>query len=81
MRESDMAGAGKNGNLFMRAMLGVALAGTLTFACAHDDSAVKRAFKLPPSADLHYKIQARHKGFSISGQALTKWRVADGKYT
>ncbi|MES3021871.1 MAG: DUF3108 domain-containing protein [Pseudomonadota bacterium] len=67
--------------MIKHAMLGVALAGTLTYACAQENSAPKRAFKLPPSADLHYSIKARHKGFSISGEALTKWRAADGKYS
>jgi hypothetical protein len=75
-------GAGiKDGNLLRQATLGTALACVLSLAGAQDHAAVKRAFKTPPPADLHYTIKARHKGFAISGDAVTKWRVADGKYT
>jgi hypothetical protein len=34
-----------------------------------------------PSADLHYKVSSRQKGFSISGDGLVQWRTADGKYS
>jgi hypothetical protein len=50
-------------------------------AGAADHVAIKRAFNLPPSVDLSYQIKARQKGFSISGDAVVSWRVADGKYT
>lgn len=38
----------------------------------------KRKFKLPPSADLTYSIQARQSGLQIEGNALVRWR-SDGK--
>jgi hypothetical protein len=44
-------------------------------------AAVKRPFELPPSADLHYELQARQRGFSLKGEAIVTWRAADGKYS
>lgn len=41
---------------------------------------IKRAFSLPPSADLVYSIKARQRGLSLSGENLTSWRAGDGKY-
>jgi hypothetical protein len=38
-------------------------------------------FKLAPSADLDYAIQARQRGFTLPGEALVAWRAADGKYS
>ncbi|MDB5790158.1 MAG: hypothetical protein JWQ80_182 [Massilia sp.] len=35
----------------------------------------------PPSADLQYKIVARQKGISLTGEALVNWRAGDGKYS
>jgi hypothetical protein len=49
-------------------------------AWAAENSAVKRPFELPPSADLHYQVTARQKGFGVNGEALITWRAADGKY-
>lgn len=46
-----------------------------------DHPSVKRAFSLPPSADLSYTIKARQKGMSIGGDALVQWRAGDGKYS
>lgn len=40
-----------------------------------------RAFKLAPSADLDYAIQARQHGFMLGGEALINWRAGDGKYS
>lgn len=34
-----------------------------------------------PSADLHYKVSARQKGFTIDGDGLVQWRAAEGKYS
>jgi len=38
-------------------------------------------FKLAPSADLDYAIQARQRGFTLPGEALVTWRAGDGKYS
>lgn len=42
--------------------------------------AVKRAFELPPSADLSYDLSARQRGFSLKGDAVITWRAGGGKY-
>jgi hypothetical protein len=34
----------------------------------------------PPSADLHYAIQATQKGIGIKGNGFVQWRNTDGKY-
>ncbi|RZA29710.1 MAG: DUF3108 domain-containing protein [Lysobacteraceae bacterium] len=66
------------------ACCGLALALLMGSACAHDapaaPAAVKRPFELPPSADLHYELQARQRGFSLKGEAIVSWRAGDGKY-
>ena len=36
---------------------------------------------LPPSADLQYKITARQKGISLTGDAVVNWRAGDGQYS
>jgi len=46
-----------------------------------DHPAVKRAFDLPPSADLTYSISARQRGFTLNGDATLTWRAGDGKYS
>lgn len=43
--------------------------------------AIKRPFELPPSADLHYALQARQRGFSLKGEAIVTLRAGDGKYS
>ena len=40
-----------------------------------------RPFKLAPSADLDYTIEARQRGFTLPGEALISWRAGDGKYS
>ncbi|CDG85392.1 DUF3108 domain-containing protein [Janthinobacterium agaricidamnosum] len=45
-----------------------------------DHPSIKRPYKLPPSADLSYKIQARQRGISLNGEAVTVWQTGDGKY-
>jgi len=60
--------------------LQAAAAPNATAAAAEHPSA-RRAFSLPPSADLSYTIKARQKGMSISGDALVQWRQGDGKYS
>ncbi len=62
--------------------LGLLLAGAIGAATAQDAPAsAKRPFELPPSADLHYELQARQRGFSLKGEAIVTWRAGDGKYT
>jgi hypothetical protein len=63
--------------LIKAVIAGAALAG----ATAAGNPAVKRAFDLPPSADLSYSIKARQKGIALAGEALTSWRAGDGKYS
>lgn len=58
-----------------------AAAGLAGASGAAEHPAVKRAFDLPPSADLSYSIKARQKGLSLNGEALISWRTADGKYS
>jgi len=57
------------------------LMAVLAGAGAVEHPVIKRAFVLPPAADLTYSIKARQKGFSLSGEALISWRVSDSKYT
>ena len=60
---------------------GLLLALSLGSAAAQDaPAAIKRPFALPPSADLNYELQARHRGFSLKGEAVVTWRAGDGKY-
>jgi hypothetical protein len=65
----------------VRALGAVLLAAALAPAAAADRVAVKHEVDLPPSADLHYAIKARQKGFTISGDAVISWRKGDGKYS
>lgn len=60
---------------FKHILAGAALAGWQFAAVA----APVRA-DLPPSADLSFEVQARHKGFMLSGESQVNWRVGDGKY-
>lgn len=41
---------------------------------------IKRAYNLPPSADLAYSIKARQHGISLTGEASVAWQAGDGKY-
>ena len=50
-------------------------------AAADEHPAVKRAFDLPPSADLIYSISARQRGFNLNGDATLTWRAGEGKYS
>lgn len=63
--------------------IGAALALTFTLGGASAQSAhpaVKRAFELPPSADLAYDLAARQRGLALKGDATVNWRAGDGKY-
>lgn len=60
---------------------GLLLALTLGSAGAQEaPAAIKRKFELPPSADLHYELQARQRGFGLKGEAIVTWRAGDGNY-
>lgn len=64
--------------------IGAALALTFALGGASAQSAhpaVKRAFELPPSADLEYDLAARQKGLALKGNATVNWRASDGKYS
>ena len=61
------------------------LVATTIFLCASMSASAqhavhKRTFMLAPSADLSYAVRARQSGFSLSGDALFKWRAAPGTY-
>jgi hypothetical protein len=43
--------------------------------------AVKRAFSLPPSAELSYSIQAKQSGLDLKGEALVKWSGSKESYS
>lgn len=65
---------------FTRAAAALLCAAALAPAQAVEHPSIKRAFSLPPSADLNYAIKARQRGFALNGDNLTVWRAADGKY-
>ena len=64
-----------------RAVAGAVLMAVVTWAVAREQPPVKRPVDLPPSADLTYKIEARKKGISLSGDAVVNWREGAGKYS
>jgi len=49
-------------------------------ALAADHAAIKRPLNLPASVDLSYKIDARQRGFGLSGEAQVSWRLSGDKY-
>ncbi|MFJ9532263.1 DUF3108 domain-containing protein [Herbaspirillum sp. NPDC101396] len=42
---------------------------------------LKRKVSLPPSADLHYNIEAKQSGLQVTGESTVKWSNANGKYS
>jgi hypothetical protein len=63
---------------------GVAFTLALALGSASAQSAhpaLKRAFELPPSADLNYDLSARQRGLSLKGDATVNWRAGDGQYS
>ncbi|MBA5605921.1 DUF3108 domain-containing protein [Duganella sp. FT3S] len=52
-----------------------------TAAAASEHPSVRRAFSLPPSAQLRYTIQARQRSLPISGDAVVAWQTGEGKYS
>jgi hypothetical protein len=62
--------------------LGLSLAAGAAAAWnAVDHPVQKRAFNLPPSAELHYTIKGSNHGFPLSGTGVVTWQLDDGKYT
>lgn len=52
-------------------------------AAAADPAAhpvIKREVDLPPSAELHYRIEARQSGLQVNGEALVSWNSTGKKY-
>ncbi|MFM9435046.1 hypothetical protein ACFDR9_002108 [Janthinobacterium sp. CG_23.3] len=65
-----------------RTLAAALLAAALAPAAAADQHpSVKRAFSVPPSADLSYSIKARQRGLGLAGDSTTAWRAGDGKYS
>lgn len=68
----------------LRLLAGCLMATTLVApALATDDiphPVIKRRVNLPPSAQLHYAIEAQQNGLQIKGEALVNWNTTDGKY-
>ena len=60
---------------------GAVLMTLIASASAQEHPSIKRPVDLPPPADLTYKIEARKKGISLSGEAMVNWRVGAGKYS
>jgi hypothetical protein len=51
-------------------------------AAAQDDHpSVKRAFDLPPSAELTYAIKATNHGIALSGNGTITWQQGGGRYS
>ena len=67
--------------MIKRCAAAAVLMGVLCGAAAQEHPSVKRPVDLPPSADLTYKIEARKKGISLSGDATVNWRAGAGKYS
>jgi hypothetical protein len=72
--------------ILRRTLLGsLLLASTAAFlpASAADPAAhpaIKRKVNLPPSAELHYNIEAKQSGLQVNGEALVKWNNTGNKY-
>lgn len=56
------------------------LVGTAVAADDNPHPVIKRRINLPPSAQLHYAIEAQQNGLQIKGEALVNWNTAAGKY-
>lgn len=65
----------------IRAFAALAIAFGAGTAGADEHVSIKRPFDVPPSADLSYKLDARKKGISLSGDALVSWRASDTKFS
>ncbi len=67
--------------LIKRCAAGAVLMAVATCGSAQEHPSIKRPVDLPPPADLTYKIEARKKGISLSGEAIVNWRVGAGRYS
>ncbi|WP_053195319.1 DUF3108 domain-containing protein [Herbaspirillum hiltneri] len=66
------------------ALLLCVTAATSSLALAADPAqhpVLKRKVNLPPSADLHYNIEAKQSGLQVTGESTVKWSNANGKYS
>lgn len=50
-------------------------------SAASEHPSVRRAYSLPPSAELRYTIQARQRSLPITGDAVVAWHTGEGKYS
>ena len=67
--------------LTVLAMAIVASTGAIAQAADTPAAPTVRPFKLAPSADLDYTIEARQRGFTLPGEALISWRADTAKYS
>lgn len=51
------------------------------FAATEQESAPKYEFKLAPSVELAYTIDARQRGFPIDGSAIVRWSVNGSSFS
>ncbi|WP_229218764.1 DUF3108 domain-containing protein [Rugamonas brunnea] len=58
-----------------------ATANAAAAATASEHPSVRRAYNLPPSAQLRYTISARQRSLPISGDAVVAWQTGEGKYS
>lgn len=69
-------------SLLTRAIAGALLATMLLpVLAASEHPSTKRAFSLPPSADLNYSIKARQRGLVLNGDATINWRATGTTYS
>jgi len=67
--------------LLRLAATGALLASLALPSLASDDHpSRKRAFNLPPSAELNYTVKAQLGGIALDGSSLLKFQATDGKY-
>jgi hypothetical protein len=57
------------------------LFGTTLFLCslsiaAEENANIKYPINTPPSAELHYLVNANHRGFPLNGESDVKWKVS-----
>lgn len=69
-----------NKRTFLGALVALAVA-TPPLQAADSHPSAKRAYSLPPQADLVYAIKARQRGIAIHGDATVQWRHGDGRYS
>lgn len=65
----------------LAALVAMAVTMPAVAAPAGEHPSVKRPFNLPPSMDLSYHIDAKQRGFGLSGDAVVSWRLKGDSYT